>query len=62
MTPGAAGDVNINQADPYLQEELHEARLLLKQANIEKNDATKSSHDMAIELQGAKRELATANN
>ena len=40
LTQGAAGDMNPqpNQAEAYLQEELQEVRLVLKQANAEKND------------------------
>lgn len=69
--PGAAGggdEINYDkmtpnqQPDPYLQEELHEARLALKQANNEKNEVTKQLQDLKIELQGAKRESAFANN
>ena len=41
MTQGMAGDTNTKQPDPYLQEELHETKLALKQANIEKNDMSK---------------------
>ena len=41
MAQGMAGDTNKNQPDPYLQEELHETKLALKQANIEKNDMSK---------------------
>ena len=63
MAPDAAGGGNTNQQpDPYMQEELHEARLALKQVSNEKNEATKQLQDLKIELQGAKRELAFANN
>ena len=65
LTQGAAGDVNnpnANPADAYLQEELQEVKLGLKQANNEKNDMAQQLQDLKIELQGVRRELAIANN